>query len=354
VVVDYIGLAEEVQKAVQDPTPGAKDGKGGGFVTDISLLVSEFRDSFTGVEDLLASVDDLDLDRNDYASVRSISDFLDRSQDAAEAFKDDYRLMARLYPYISNDRRVARYKDIFALFGSVYVTLFKKSTDDERKERLAELCPMVLDIINANVYNFQVATFQEEALVLDAQGLAILKELMRLVTPKRGSAPDNEVPPSSKLILDRIKEALDRGVDEHSIKYTALAERIKRLRERIIQSATDALEFLAEALKIARSVVDAAKTPEAPLVTDDDHVGVLSRIIAEHAPAGLSVTERRLAEEIDQVVTRTLAGAWDNADARSRGVRRATAAVYRRYQIKPVGEPYDATVQYIEAHYLVD
>jgi type I restriction enzyme R subunit len=62
VVVDYIGLAEEVQKAVQDPTPGAKDGKGGGFVTDISLLVSEFRDSFTGVEDLLASVDDLDLD----------------------------------------------------------------------------------------------------------------------------------------------------------------------------------------------------------------------------------------------------------------------------------------------------
>jgi hypothetical protein len=38
VVVDYIGLAEEVQKAVQDPTPGAKDGKGGGFVTDISLL----------------------------------------------------------------------------------------------------------------------------------------------------------------------------------------------------------------------------------------------------------------------------------------------------------------------------
>lgn len=107
-------------------------------------------------------------------------------------------------------------------------------------------------------------------------------------------------------------------------------------------------------MKIARSVVDAAKTPEAPLVTDDDHVGVLSRIIAEHAPAGLSVTERRLAEEIDQVVTRTLAGAWDNADARSRGVRRATAAVYRRYQIKPVGEPYDATVQYIEAHYLVD
>ncbi|MGH3977337.1 MAG: hypothetical protein ACRDS9_29105, partial [Pseudonocardiaceae bacterium] len=87
---------------------------------------------------------------------------------------------------------------------------------------------------------------------------------------------------------------------------------------------------------------------------DDDHVGVLSRIITEHAPHGLTVTEKNLAEEIDQVVTRTLAGTWDNAEARSRAVRRSAAKVYRRYQIKPVGEPYDSTVKYIEAHYLVD
>jgi type I restriction enzyme R subunit len=54
------------------------------------------------------------------------------------------------------------------------------------------------------------------------------------------------------------------------------------------------------------------------------------------------------------VVTRTLAQSWDNTDARNRGVRRATAAVFRRYGLKPVGEPYDSTVSYIEAHYLID
>lgn len=53
------------------------------------------------------------------------------------------------------------------------------------------------------------------------------------------------------------------------------------------------------------------------------------------------------------MVTRTLARSWDNADARNRGVRRATA-VFRRCTLKPVGEPYDSTVAYIEAHYLVD
>lgn len=101
--------------------------------------------------------------------------------------------------------------------------------------------------------------------------------------------------------------------------------------------------------------MNAEKHPdEAVVVLDDDHVGVLSRIIHDHAPSGLTVTERNLAEEIDQVVTRTLARSWDNADARNRGARRATAAVFRRYMLKPVGEPYDSTVAYIEAHYLVD
>jgi type I restriction enzyme R subunit len=54
------------------------------------------------------------------------------------------------------------------------------------------------------------------------------------------------------------------------------------------------------------------------------------------------------------VVTRTLTQSWGNAEARSRGVRRATAAVFHRYMVKPVGEPYDFTVEYTEAHYLVD
>jgi hypothetical protein len=37
----------------------------------------------------------------------------------------------------------------------------------------------------------------------------------------------------------------------------------------------------------------------------------------------------------------------------NRGVRRATAAVFRRNRLKPVGEPYDSTVAYIEAHYSI-
>lgn len=355
VVVDYIGLAEEVQRAVVDPTSDGA-GKGGGFVTDLSELVAEFRTTFARIEDLLVDVDGLDLTVHRYESVRAINVFLDANPGTAEAFAKDYRLLARLYPLINTDKRIAKYQDSFGLFGSVYTTLFKKSSDEERKERLAELGPMVLEIINAHVHSFSAVASQEEALVLDAQGIAILKELLALVRPKPGNdESEDQTPPSAAEILNKIKAALDKGVEPGSAKYTALAERIKLLRDRIIQNAQDALEFLAEALRVARAIVNAEKHPdEAVVVLDDDHVGVLSRIIHDHAPPGLTVTERNLAEEIDQVVTRTLARSWDNADARNRGVRRATAAVFRRYMLKPVGEPYDSTVAYIEAHYLVD
>ncbi|NRQ37991.1 type I restriction endonuclease subunit R [Nonomuraea sp. NN258] len=353
VIVDYIGLAEEVQRAVVDPTsPGT--GKGGGFVTDLSELVDEFRTTFARIEDLLVDVDGLDLTVHGYESVRAINAYLDANPGTAEVFSKDYRLLARLYPLISTDKRVAKYRDGLGLFGSVYTTLFKKSSDEERKERLSELGPMILEIINAHVHSFSVVATREEALVLDAQGIAILKELMALVRPKHGKDGEDKRPPSAAEILDHIKAALDKGVEPGSAKYTALAERIKLLRDRIIQNSQDALEFLSEALRIARAIVNAGKHPDEAVVLDDDHVGVLSRIIHDHAPPGLTITERNLAEEIDQVVTGTLAQSWDNADARNRGVRRATAAVFRRYMLKPVGEPYDSTVAYVEAHYLVD
>lgn len=355
VVVDYIGLAEEVQRAVVDPTAERAD-KGGGFVTDPSELIAEFRTTFARIEDLLADVDGLDLTVHGYESVRVINTFLDANPGAAEVFTKDYRLLARLYVHINTDTRVAKYRDGFGLFGSVYTTLFKKSSDEERKERLSELGPMVLEIINAHVHSFSVAAAQEEPLVLDAQGLSVLKELLVLVRPRPDKKDgEDKTLPSAAEILDRIKAALENGVEPGSAKYAALAERIRLLRDRIIQNAQDALDFLSEALRVARAIVDAEKHPnEAVVVLDDDHVGVLSRIIHDHAPSGLTVTERNLAEEIDQVVTRTLAQSWDNADARNRGARRATAVVFRRYRLKPVGEPYDSTVAYIEAHYLVD
>ncbi|MFH0246205.1 type I restriction endonuclease subunit R [Streptomyces sp. HK10] len=355
VVVDYIGLAEEVQRAVTDPTTPGAAGRGGGFVTDLTELVAEFRTTFARLEDLLADVDGLDPTAHGYQSVRAINTFLDTHPGAAEVFAQDYRLLARLYPLINTDKRTAKYRDGFALFGSVYTTLFKKSSDQERKERLSELGPMVLDIINAHVHSFSVVASQEDPLVLDAQGIAILKELLALVRPKTSKNDDEDNrPPSAAEILDHIKAALDKDIDPNSAKYTALAERIRQLRERLIQNAQDALNFLAEALRVARAIVDAGKHPDEPVVLDDDHIGVLSRIIHDHAPPGLTITERNLAEEIDQVVTHTLARSWDNAEARNRGVRRATAAVFRRYALKPVGEPYDSTVAYIEAHYLVD
>lgn len=57
----------------------------------------------------------------------------------------------------------------------------------------------------------------------------------------------------------------------------------------------------------SRTSTHTTRAGDAAVVLDDDHVGVLLRIIHDQAPSGLTVTERILAEEIDCVVTRALA-----------------------------------------------
>jgi hypothetical protein len=75
--------------------------------------------------------------------------------------------------------------------------------------------------------------------------------LLTLVRPKPDKDNgDDKMPPSAAEILDHIKAALEKGVEPGSAKYTALAERIRLLRDRIIQNAQDALEFLSEALRV--------------------------------------------------------------------------------------------------------
>lgn len=68
-------------------------------------------------------------------------------------------------------------------------------------------------------------------------------------------------------------------------KYTALAERLRQLRNRIIQDAQDALDFLAEALKVARTVVDAARNPIRP--------SSWTKTTSAYCPGSSATTRRR-------------------------------------------------------------
>lgn len=354
IVVDYVGLAKEVQKAVQDPTAHST-GDDQDFVQDVEALVKEFRQTHAEIEDLIAHLD-VDSDEKTYGSIRTISDFLDGEQEATKVFKRDYLLLSRLLPYVSADKRIRRYENSFGLFGAVYTTLFKQATDIERKERLAELGPMVLDIINRHIDSFEVTGSQKKPLVLDAQGLKILKELLAVVPDPKGTeaGSDAPTPPSASEILDRIKEALDKGVDPNSAKYTALAKRLRSLRDRAIKGAQEALDFLTDALRLGEDIMNAQKESGAVVVDDEDHVGVLSRIIADYKPEGLSITERRFAEEIDKVALETLRKTYDNAEARDQAVGRRANVVFTKYGLKPYGEPYDSALAYIRSHYLVD
>ncbi len=334
VVVDYIGLAEEVQRAVTDPTAQGT-GKGGGFVTDLS-------DAGRRVPRHLRPR------RGPPRGGRRPGSHGPRIRVRAGHQRLPGRrprrrggvrqgLPAAGPPVPAHQHRQAGRqvpRRLRAVRIGVHDPLQEVLRRGEARNGWRELGPMVLEIINAHVHSFTAVAAQEEPLVLDAQGIAILKELLALVRPRadqddgedagaavRGGDPGRTSRPPSTRASNRDRRSTPPSPSGYGCCGTG-SSRTPR---------TPSTSWPKRSGSPAPSSTPQKHPDEAVVVLDDDHVGVLSRIIRDHAPAGLTITERNLAEEIDQVVTRTLARSWDNADARSRGVRRATAAVFRRY-----------------------
>jgi type I restriction enzyme, R subunit len=109
-------------------------------------------------------------------------------------------------------------------------------------------------------------------------------------------------------VIDSIESRVKRRLDQSgSSVYRSLAVRIEKLRQKSITSAEDSLEFLKQALEIARDVVAADKLAEENKLDENERLfdlkqRALSQIIEENTPAGLHVVVSDVAARIDAIV----------------------------------------------------
>ena len=269
VVVDYIGLAEEVQRAVTDPTAG-EEGRGARAAgssptcptwspssappSPASRTSSRMSTTWTSRSTGTSPCEPLT------PSSTPTPPPPRRSPGTTGCWPGCTRTSTPTSAHRQVPRRLRAVR--IRVHDPVQEVLRRGS-----KERLGELGPMVLEIINAHVHSFTAVASQEEPLVLDAQGIAS----SRSCWPSSGPRPTRTTRGARhrrprRRSWTHIKAALDKGVEPGSAKYTALAERIRQLRNRIIQNAQDALDFLSEALRVARTIVDAEKHPDEAVV----------------------------------------------------------------------------------------
>ncbi len=132
-----------------------------------------------------------------------------------------------------------------------------------------------------------------------------------------------------------------------------LAARLEALRSRQVANAAESMKLLADALKLAREVVEAdnaiADTDDESLVDKDR--GALTAILEEFAPDDTPVIVERVAEDIDAIVRPVRGTGWQASHPGDRQVRVEVRKVLRNHGLPASGELFDRAYAYIAEHY---
>src|SRR5688572_1253936 len=163
------------------------------------------------------------------------------NNDARDKFAAEYSLLGRIWEALSPDPLLSAYENDYRWLTQVYESV--KPPSGNGKLLWHALGAKTVELINENVHLESVRD-DVETLVLDAQ---VLEEVLRDTDPGR-RAREVEI----KLVA-RLRKHLGNP------KFTALGERLEKIKERHEQGFLTSLEFLKEMLELAKEVVEAEK-----------------------------------------------------------------------------------------------
>lgn len=157
-------------------------------------------------------------------------------------------------------------------------------------------------------------------------------------------------------IAERLKKRLDGPSGDHVV-FKSLAERLDKLREQVITTATNSIEWLREAFTLAADLTDAERADVAGTqgldLLPDPRVGALTQIFEEYAPADTPVMIKNVVLRVDEIVRQVIAdnSGWVSTQKGDRTVRQALMKVLRDHQLWDAPNLYEKAYEYIAKHY---
>jgi type I restriction enzyme R subunit len=146
-------------------------------------------------------------------------------------------------------------------------------------------------------------------------------------------------------------------VDPEAIEaIRSLAERIDRLRRQAIRKAEDSIEFLKQALEVARIAVQAERLEAAGRLDEaqpllDPHIGALIQIVNEYKPEGAPVIVDDVVRDIDTIVKQVRYTGWNETQEGDRTVRQELRKVLKKYGLPLTGPLFDNGYGYVSENY---
>lgn len=340
-IVDYVGLGDGFARAIapSNPAHAQRQIDTEGLLGTLEQVLKEMRRRFVGI------TRDSSMDSLQAALERVPADTEDRAE-----FRAEFQLAQGLWETIAPDAALDDWTDDYRWYAQVYAAIPAESDDDDILwERLGS---KTRELVHSHMRNVRVSDRNIAVVIADAETIRKMSDAGQLPP-----VPEEYEGRSAQEILDsltsRIRRKLERG-GESAILYSSIAERLDQLRQRVIATAEDSIDFLTTLFGVATDLKTTEATDEeGGVLTDlpDPRVGMLTRIFEEHKPDGMTVLVSQVVAEVDALVRHIDNPHWTSKDASKKKVRQGLRQLFRKYKLPMDGEPFESAWAYILKHY---
>ena len=322
-IVDYIGIFDDVaraldfdEKAVQRVVSNIDE-----LRKHLPVQIQKCLAFFTGVDRSVGGYEGL------MAAQQSLPNNAIRDKFAAE-----YSVLGTIWEALSPDPVLSPYETDYRWLTQVYESV--KPPSGNGRLLWHALGAKTVELINANVHVDSVRD-DVETLVMDAQ---VLEQVLKDIEPGK-KAKEIEI----KLIARLRKHA-------GNPKFTALGERLERVKERHEQGFLSSLEFLKAILEIAKEVVEAEKGVEA--VEERDRAKeALTDLFKEAKSKNTHIMVERIVADIDDIVKKVRFPDWQHTSQGERLVQKELRRTLLKYKLHTDQELFDKAYGYIRQYY---
>jgi type I restriction enzyme R subunit len=322
-IVDYIGIFDDVARALDFDEKA---------VQQVVSNIDELRKALPPqMQKCLAFFPGVDRGVGGYEGLVAAQQCLPNNE-VRDKFAAEYSALGNIWEALSPDPMLGPYEKDYRWLTQVYESV--KPPSGNGKLLWHALGAKTVQLINENVHVEPVRD-DVETLVMDAH---VLEEILKDIEPAK-KAREIEI----KLIARLRKHA-------GNPKFTALGERLEKIRERHEQGFLTSLEFLKAILEIAREVVEAERESD-PEEERDRAKEALTELFKEARNKNTQIIVERIVEDIDDIVKKVRFPDWQHTSQGERLVQKELRRALLKYKLHTDQELFDKAYAYVRQYY---
>ena len=347
-IVDYIGLGNEVARALKAADPDRHGARG----VDVDALAAEYDATLAKTLERLDGVD------RTSSSFAALQDALERikNTEARDAYAKDFTALATLYEFLHPHEVTEASADDYKWLAQIYEA--SRPAKPSNALLWHRLGPKTIAMVHGHMTDFTVTGTGLEEVVVDPDAIEAMRTLIGQGELDFGTDRDLLNDP---VTLDEVLTVIDRRIqrrlaDHPTGIYRSIADQIEKLRQMAITRAEDSVEFLRKALELARAAVEAdrleaeGRLDEAETLLDPN-IGALTQIVEQYKPPDTPVAVTDVVTDIDTIVRDVSYTGWATDQAGDRAVRKELRLVLSKYALPLTGELFDTAYAYIRENY---